>query len=117
MAIAQKQESNIVVGIFYELPDGRIVRTFRWDGRTKEVGYYFDDGEGGRTAPETEVEETWKQRRDLADFPNARDPRLPYSFDLFFDIKYTSELQRALTEGHDDLDEIKKMMKERGITV
>lgn len=33
---------------------------------------------------------------ELRDFPNAKDPRLPYVFDLFWDLKYTSDLQREL---------------------
>jgi hypothetical protein len=51
---------------------------------------------------------TWKHRRDLTDFPNAKDPLLPYVFDLFWDIKHLSELKRALANPYfDDIDALK----------
>lgn len=103
---------EIVVGAFYELPCGKIARTY---GHTKEseVLFYFDDGQGGRTEKDDVVLRTWKQRNDLSDFPNARDPRLPYVFDLFWDIKHQSELQEILNDpDHDFHEEVMQMAKE-----
>lgn len=77
------------------------------------IGSYYDTGKEivlvygagrGRVQYRTEDEHfgcdyddciTWKQT-DLMDFPNAKDPRLPYSFDLHYDIKYLSELKHAI---------------------
>lgn len=105
---------EIVIGVMYEAPDGRIARTFGWSGKTGLVRYYFDDGEGGRDIPKTEFR-AWKRREDLNDFPNARDPRLPYVFDLFWDIKYLSDLQNALNGGHWDEVTIRAKMVEHDI--
>lgn len=105
---------SFVIGVLYETPDGRIARTFSWSGRTGMVGYYFDDGEGERKAPEAECL-TWKRRSDLNDFPNARDPRLPYVFDLLWDIKHMSGLRRILKEGHEDEAEIRELMVDHNI--
>ena len=105
--------NHIIVGAFFETPDGRIARTY---GASRlKVMYYFDDGEGGREADQAEYQ-TWKIRNDLRDFPNARDPRLPYVFDLFWDIKYMSDLKREL-DGHEDEDEIRDCMRNHGITL
>lgn len=103
------------VGAHYELSDGRLVRTFSCNGRAdpKTVGYYFDDGEGGREALLSETA-TWKLRDDLHDFPNARDPILPYVFDLFWDIKYRSQLVRQVN-GHDDEADIREQMAKHDI--
>jgi len=104
---------NNTVGIHYELPDGRIAYTYGWQGSKNIILYYFDDENGGR---EVTIEEfqTWKPRQDLRDFPNAKDPRLPYVFDLFWDIKYLSQLKEEVC-GHKYEDEIREKMKEYDI--
>jgi hypothetical protein len=111
----KSKNDDIVVGIFYEMPDGRIVKTFGFNNIDKTVSYYLDDDKGTRLVPFYEIKTKWKPRRDLRDFPNARDPRLPYVFDLFWDIKHISQLKRAIEEGHEYLDEIKEKMLEHGI--
>ncbi len=106
---ARKITMNDTIGIFYELLDGRIAYPYLHDGRQQIVGYYFDDDNGSHTISIAEFQK-WKPRRDLKDFPNARDPRLPYEFDLYWDIKYMSQLKRAFENSHDDLDSIKQTM-------
>lgn len=106
---------NDTIGIHYELPDGRIAYTFGWNGIENTIQYRFDDDEGTRLVSKEEFD-TWKPRRDLLDFPNARDPRLPYVFDLFWDIKYLSQLKSEL-HWHEDEEAIRKMMSDNGITL
>jgi len=106
---------NDTVGIHYELPDGRIVRTFGFNGIEKTIKYYFDDGEGGRTATDVEFQ-TWKPREDLRDFPNAKNPRLPYEFDLLWDIKYMSDLHRELV-GHQFEADIRDCMERHEVVL
>lgn len=105
---------NNTIGIYYETPEGKIAYTYGWGNG--EVSYRFDDDTGGKSVTEKDFQ-TWKPRSDLTDFPNARDPRLPYVFDLFWDIKYTSDLKQVLEEGHKDLEQIKAKMIENNITV
>ncbi len=104
---------NDTIGIHYELPDGSIVRTYGFgpDG----IKYYFDDGKGGRLATDEEFQ-TWKPRKDITDFPNASDPRLPYEFDLHWDIKYTSDLKEEV-RGHRYEDEIRECAKRHGVEI
>ena len=83
---------NETVGIYYERPDGTIVLTVGFNPLPEPQVYYHGDGELSEKAPDAEFQ-TWKPRRDLSDFPNAIDPRLPYSFDLHWDIKYLSQLK------------------------
>ena len=104
---------NITVGIFYELPDGRIAYTYGYDGLKKTVSYYFDD-DTAQDGVSFEKIATWTPRRDLKDFPNARDPRLPYVFDLYWDIKHLSELRREVS-GHEDEKFIRRAMIENNI--
>ena len=100
-----------VVGAFYERPNGEIIYTYGWNGINHTLQYYTDGGPG-RSAPEKEVE-TWKPL-DIRDFPNAKDPRLPYTFDLLWDIEYMSQLRREL-KGHPEEKEIRETMKEYGV--
>lgn len=106
-------DADIVIGTFYKIPSGEVVYTYGWDGRKKEVHYRTEDGPG-RNATEKEVA-TW-ERLHIRDFPNAKDPRLPYVFDLLWDIKYMSQLRREL-RGHVDEKEIRQTMKEHGVTL
>jgi len=109
-------EATVIVGSFHEVPDGRIVKTFGWTGRDQQVKYYFDDGQYGRIASLDEYL-TWKHRPDLDDFPNARDPLLPYEFDLWLDIKHTSELRRLLGEGGGDREKALELMERHGVVM
>jgi hypothetical protein len=103
-----------ICGAYYKVPDGRVCHVVQC-GYGK-VGYYFDDDNGFLECP---VEETkdWEYQK-IRDFPNANDPRLPYEFDLLWDIKYTSQLKAILAgEAYfdDELDELKDMMKTHNI--
>ena len=108
----KSKERNNTVGIHYELPDGRIAYTYGFMENT--IMYYFDDGKGGRSATDAEFQ-TWTPRRDLRDFPNARDPRLPDEFDTLWDIKYMSELRRVLRDETEDVVAIRRRMAQLGI--
>jgi hypothetical protein len=110
----QARIGSVVIGIFYERPDGSIVKTYGWDGTDKIVSYY-DEVKYGYA--HTEEFETWKPRQDLNDFPNAKDPILPYEFDLCWDIKHTSQLRKTLENDHPDKNEILEMMESYGITI
>lgn len=105
---------NDTIGIFYELPNGKIAKTIGWNKVQKIIIYYFE-GLPFTTVSEDEFQ-TWKPRTDLKDFPNAKDPRLPYIFDLYWDIKYTSELEYILAEeDHEDLEDIKDEILAQGL--
>ena len=106
---------NNTIGIHYEMPDGVIAFVTGWDSRKKLVTYHCDAENSGGTIPEEEWH-TWKPREDLRDFPNARDPRLPYVFDLNWDIKHMSQLALELIDG-DDVTAIRAMMREHDIVV
>ena len=84
---------DLVMGSFYELPDGSVVELTQVN--QTEVRYYCADRAVLLTKPREETE-TWKLRGDLHDFPNPMDPRLPYEFDLWWDIKHWSDLRRFL---------------------
>jgi hypothetical protein len=85
---------DIVIGAFYEMPDGRI--TYVHGAGYGKVRHSFDDGTPSAETP-LEDTTTWTRRTDLRDYPNASDPRLPYDFDLLWDIKFLSQLRDELT--------------------
>lgn len=106
----------IVIGGFYETPNGRIARTHGWDGPGRQVSYTLDDGAGPRTAAESEVLSGWARRPDLADFPAARDPLLPPVFDLLWDVKRRSALVALLADGEHEA-EVRRLMAENGLVL
>ena len=107
-------EPEIFIGSLHELPDGRIAMTVGYYNPIKTITYHFDDDKGLREVSYEEYK-TWKLRRDLKDFPNARDPLLPYDFDLLFDIKWTSQLKQALAEGHPEAKLMRELLSELGM--
>jgi hypothetical protein len=90
---------DIHIGIYYELPDGRIAYTYGWNGIEKEVSYQFENGKFGTVSDI--VFQAWKPRRDLKDYPNSKDPALPYEFDLHYDLKRMSDLIRFVDQEDD----------------
>ncbi len=96
------------IGMYYELPDGRIARPYGWNGKEGMVLVAFSYGGRGEKTPES-IFLTWKPRPDLKDFPDTDDPILPYSFDLFWGAKRRSELCNLLADPEDRLQVIEAM--------
>ena len=78
------------------------------------VSLYYEDGSTIRL-DENEILK-WNERKDLKDFPNSKDPVLPYVFDLFFDLKRISDLKEFIHE-RGETDDIKELMLENNIKV
>jgi len=102
---------NDTIGIFYELPNKKIAHVTGWNGPSRKIRYYFEGDNKIRSTSEDKWF-TWKPRRDLRDFPNAKDPRLPYVFDLFWDLKYKSQLYNAISDESDFSSEEIEAIKE-----
>ena len=87
---------SIRLGSYYETDTGEIVYVF--GVRDGKLMYFYEDDRVH--TPEVTVDHLHKHWKltDLRDFPNARDPRVPYVFDLFWDIKYLSELKHELAK-------------------
>ena len=110
------ESKQIIVGVFYELPNGKIIYVYLQSNKlgTTVFGYY-EDGSNAQMATLEEAQ-LWKERRDLKDFPNAINPRLPYDFDLHWNIKHMSDLKRELV-GHQFEKEIRQAMVTHGIVL
>lgn len=110
-----EEDPDVVVGGFYETPNGAIARITGCNGRY-EIVHYDLDGDHGRRFAKFSDFRAWVYRQDLRDFPNASDPRLPYEFDLHWDIKYLSELGPLLEDaGEKEAAEIRAAMQRHNI--
>ena len=94
---------SVHINKFYEnKTTHRIVRCVGWSGLTKlaylapEVRPNQDIQRYGVT--ESELESDYQLRSDLEDWPDAWDPKLPYVFDLNWDLKTESDLVRFCAE-------------------
>jgi hypothetical protein len=90
-------DSLIILGGFYELGDGRIVRIYEWDKENRMISYAFVDGIIDSMKDRVLIER-WKIRFDLKDFPGSKDPSLPYLFFLKWQIHRRSELISLIIE-------------------
>lgn len=103
-----------VIGAYYTLMDGQVAYVTGCNSDYLSVSYRLDDEYGLRRIPVYDTKD-WVRRPDLRDFPNAQDPRLPYDFDLYWDLKYESEVRRALERGHDDAGDIIHALHSHGL--
>lgn len=84
-------EHHIVGGCYYDTGAGvALIYGFMGD----RIMYRYDDHREHQSCTHAEASK-WK-KLDIRDFPNARDPKLPYDFDLHYDIKYLSQLKMEL---------------------
>jgi hypothetical protein len=95
----EQEKKEIIIGAYYETLDNKIVYTY--GSGPDGIKYRFDDDSGGHLISKEDFFK-WKIRNDLRDFPNARDPRVPYIFDLNYDLKYTSDVVRYLKDNPND---------------
>lgn len=58
----------------------------------------------------------WKLREDLKDFLNPIDPRLPYEFDLHYDLKYLSDLKYFIKHCSENV-ELNRLVKHYKIEI
>jgi hypothetical protein len=103
---------NDTIGIYYQLPDGRIAKVYGRNGATEEISYYFDDQAGGRVTSEAEWQ-SWVPRTDLKRFPG--DTTLPQVFDQQWGLKTFTDLRTALGKRSVEVYEIRATMDEYGI--
>lgn len=107
------------IGAFYATPFG-VVRTTGWDGKqspaiiswvkiskTRQFNNFY---KWGSIAQDDTSD--WK-KLNITDFPESVDARLPYVFDLLFDIKAMSQLRRAFR--YENKQELLELMRSNGI--
>ena len=88
---------RLVAGNYYELPNKTIAYAYGFSGKDALHVMYFCDEDGNSwKQSQCYVLKFYKHRPDLQDWPNAKDPKLPYEFDLHWDIKRVSQLKEAL---------------------
>jgi len=103
---------NIRVGTYYEDPNGNIAYSYIWNKQQLTLRYEDDTVVN---VTENELGE-WKERIDLQDYPNSKDPVLPYVFDLLFDLKRMSDLKDYINRYGKD-DDLEEIMKNHNIKV
>lgn len=106
-----QNDGAIVIGRFYEAPDGRIDKTCGWNDKRTCVLAYFDDDAGPFPIAEVDFRSDWTRQPDLRDFPNARDPLLPREFELFCGVRQRSGLVRLLGTAEDTSTAVAAMVE------
>jgi len=101
-------KENFVAGIYYETPEGELVKTYGFH-RDNGVHCVFED-KTCLTVPWDEVKD-WKPREDVKFFPNTPEDERPiaYAFDLHWDVKNLKELKRKHKKLKRNVEELKFM--------
>jgi len=87
-------KNDIKIGVVYDIPEG-IVRTF--SSSPDGIGYNSVGVPG-----KTNNFEGWVERGDLVEFPHSWNPKLPYEFDLYWDLKTCNDLRNHLWDEYFD---------------
>lgn len=111
-----RSENILRLGCYYEMPNGTIIDTIGADGK----GSIYCQYENGKSLKVSSSDlAKFKIRLDLKDFPNSKNPLLPYVFDLNWDIKRRQDLIDAFTTQREYylncLPEISRIMRENNI--
>ena len=81
---------DLVLGFYRRPIDGDVVHTSCYINGM--IHWQTDGGEHGQvTCEELSI---WEFLNGAHDFPDAKDPRLPYEFDLWYDVHNVSQLVR-----------------------
>ena len=101
--------TSVVVGGYYETNENKIA--YVYGVNEKNIIYQLNNDHNGYSISKQDFS-SWIYRKDLRDYPDAVDPRLPYVFDLNYDIKYTSDLIRELKSNGQDQKDLIELIKE-----
>lgn len=111
------------IGFFYRhKTTGEVVYTYEGGGRPMRISTQTEDRPGSPCrVMSLKVEEFLRHYElmpEARDFPDAWDPRLPYEFDLWYDIKLTSELVRLLASaGTSEVEHLYRLCSQYGVNV
>ena len=106
------KNTNIVICWYYETNENKIAYLYGFN--ETNILYKLNNDNKGYSIEKKDFS-SWKYREDLRDYPDAVDPRLPYVFDLNYDIKYTSDLLRELKNNGQDQKDLIELIKETKI--
>ena len=106
------KNTNIVIGGYYETNENKIAYLYGFS--ETNILYKLNNDNKGYSIDKKDFS-SWKYREDLRDYPDAVDPKLPYVFDLNYDIKYTSDLLRELKNNGQDQKDLIELIKETKI--
>jgi len=105
------RKNNVIIGGFYRRGDGSIVKTHGTP--TVDTVAWVMDGKVFGTSTRDEMD-TWEELK-LRDFPNAKDPLLPYGFDLLWDCHTLGQFLAQYGDNRKVMKEGREMAKEYGI--
>ena len=86
----KRATTEVVIGAFYQRSENPLDVVFTVSGGRGVIHGYNVKMEAFSTTPEQVL--AWTQLA-VNDFPNSSDPRLPYAYDLHWDIKHVSQLR------------------------
>lgn len=111
------------IGFFYRHKvTGEVVYAYGGGGQPMRISVQTEERPGSPCrATSHEVAEFLRHYElmpGVIDFPDAWDPRLPYEFDLWYDIKRTSELVRLLASaGAAEVEHLYRLCGQYGLNI
>lgn len=104
--------NTFVIGAFYQSPEGKILYTY---GMMNYNVTCKDEDDNPYSIPMVLFQQY--KYLNIRDFPNAKDPRLPYVFDLKWDFQYLSDFMREAKDEPALMKEGQRLAKELGINL
>lgn len=90
--VKKREKTEVVIGAFYQRSTNPLDVVYTVGGGPGYIHGYNAKMKSFNTTPEEVLK--WTQLA-VNDFPHSPDPRLPYVYDLNWDIKYLSQLRRV----------------------
>lgn len=95
--------TEVVIGVFYQRSKDPLDVVYSVGGGPNKIHGYDVRGKSFETTPEQVLK--WTQLR-VNDFPQSPDPRLPYAYDLHWDVKRISQLRHMDAGDRDSVEDM-----------
>lgn len=95
--------TEVVIGVFYQRSKDPLDVVYSVGCGPNKIHGYDVRGKSFETTPEQVMK--WTQLR-VNDFPQSPDPRLPYAYDLHWDVKRISQLRHMDAGDRDSVEDM-----------
>lgn len=109
--------SGLIIGAYYFKPDGICVYVYACHNDENGIPYYYyrEEEKDGSKILAKDCQD-WVISTS-GDYPNTKDPRVPYIFDLIWDIKRVSDIKKHIECYPNDRDAIIACIKSEGLDI
>jgi len=99
---AKGTDISFTAGIFYQRSNDAKDVVYTIGFTHNDIMFIDANGQNGLVEKETLCSK-WIPRKEVKDFPSSKNPRLPYVYDLFWDLKNVDDIKQLNPEEKNEV--------------